>query len=86
MKKGDPVNFTEEADLYINPLAFPVYERNISGDMHLTESGMTLRDYFANTAMQSVMIGEDYKPVKSAEEVAKWSYAIADAMLKQRLS
>lgn len=46
----------------------------------------TLRDHFAGLAMQSVMTGEDYKHVKTVEDYAKWSYAVADAMLKERES
>lgn len=63
-----------------NPSAFPV-----SSSERLTwEAGMTLKDYFAAKAMASVMIGESYTNVKTAEEVAQWSYAIANAMLKER--
>lgn len=54
------------------------------------EDGMTLRDYFANSAMQGIIISDCYKnytgnnglPV--AEFVAIEAYSIADAMLKQR--
>jgi len=42
------------------------------------ESGMTLRDYFASMAMQSIDDAE------SAEELARAAYAVADAMLKVR--
>lgn len=66
-----------------NPQAFPqTWERDGSTDNW--ENGMSLRDYFANTAMQGIMIGEDYKYAKTAEDVAKGAYAVADAMLKQR--
>ena len=60
-----------------NIFAFPVSAPSI-------EKGVTLRDYFAQSAMQGVMIGVEYKHVGNAREVAEWSYAIADAMLKQR--
>jgi hypothetical protein len=48
---------------------------------------MTLRDYFANSAMQSIVVNlrqsyiEDYI---HWESVAKDAYELADAMLKQR--
>jgi hypothetical protein len=64
-----------------NPEAFPVLDPNGS----FWNPGMSLRDYFANSAMQSVMIGEDYKTVQTPDQVAQWSYSIADAMLKERL-
>ena len=48
------------------------------------ESGMTLRDYFAAKAMQSFtnIWYEDAK--NTPESIAKKSYKLADAMLKQR--
>ena len=56
------------------------------------DSGMTLRDYFAASAMQSYIsdnefvdacefVGKDFK-----EEVARVSYLMADAMLEARES
>ncbi len=52
------------------------------------ENGMTLRDYFANSAMQiatppSIYVGEK-ETEKSFEDFAIYCYKIADAMLKQR--
>ena len=45
---------------------------------------MTLRDYFANSAMQS-FINAWYEDAKTKpESIAKKAYAVADAMLKQR--
>lgn len=45
--------------------------------------GMTLRDYFAAKAMQSVIArGDD----TNRPGMAEWSYAMADAMLKARES
>lgn len=61
-----------------NPKAFP-------NDATPREDGMTLRDYFAAKAMQSVMVGEAYNHVKTSEEVANWAYTITDAMLRERL-
>ena len=43
--------------------------------------GMTLRDYFAAKAMQGWLTGVD-API--AEKCAKFSYAMADAMLEAR--
>jgi hypothetical protein len=43
------------------------------------DKGMTLRDYFAAKAMQGILF-EGLEP----EETAKWSYEMADAMLKAR--
>lgn len=55
------------------------------------QEGMTLRDYFANSAMISVV--RKYKGTNSdlydfdsedSESIAFYSYQLADAMLKQR--
>lgn len=51
--------------------------------------GMTLRDYFAAKAMQSILADKAYaERTETASEwlaiVAKASYVIADAMLKAR--
>jgi len=67
--------------------AFPCH--TISEDY----SGMTLRDYFANSAMQSIITNEKIrnaidKGTETGEEmnkkIALTSYQLADAMLKQR--
>jgi hypothetical protein len=44
--------------------------------------GMTLRDYFASAAMQGYM-GYS-KASMTLDEVAAWSYKVADALLKAR--
>lgn len=65
------------------------------GDLHAGEPGMTLRDYYAAQAMPVVMgTMPDTGSVKNADPellaqaigatVARWSYAIADAMLAER--
>ena len=68
-----------------NPKAFP-NDGNI-------EDGMTLRDYFANSAMQAVLTNEVLRNVidenTNSEKdmydwIAKGAYSVADAMLKQR--
>ena len=45
-----------------------------------TDSGMTLRDYFAAKAMQSIT----QSTFCDCEAVAKMSYAVADAMIAER--
>ena len=42
--------------------------------------GMTLRDYFAAAALQGNLI----EPTVSNDQVAKYAYSLADAMLKAR--
>ena len=63
--------------------AFP-YKRQIrcNGEVidYVMESGMTLRDYFAASALQGNLI----EPTASNDDVAKWAYSLADAMLKAR--
>lgn len=46
-------------------------------------TGMTLRDYFAAKAMQGSVVS-DGPEFPKPELIAKWSYAVADAMLKAR--
>ena len=45
-----------------------------------TEGGMTLRDYFAAAALQGNLI----EPTASNEDIAKYAYSLADAMIKAR--
>jgi hypothetical protein len=54
-------------------LAYPIPSLAVS-------SGMTLRDYFAAAALQGNLI----EPTASNDDVAKWAYSLADAMLKAR--
>lgn len=68
-----------------NPNAFPYVmpgdeKKGWDADVH---EGMSLRDYFAAKAMQGTCVsdGDDYV---SPEQIAKWAYAVADAMLKER--
>jgi hypothetical protein len=70
-----------------NPPAFPAP----AGVSHITEQGMTLRDYFAAKAMQVLMtetdgINDDNpdSPRWQSNEVAELAYEQADAMLKAR--
>lgn len=54
-----------------------------AGVAHITEQGMTLRDYFAAKAMQGVLAGwTTSMPPKEILAIAAYEYA--DAMLKVR--
>ena len=44
---------------------------------------MTLRDYFAATALQAFIAGPSFSPDDEAM-IAKVAYEVADAMLKER--
>ena len=46
------------------------------------QKGMALRDYFAAKAMQGIVINKNMQI--SNDSIAKKSYELADAMLKQR--
>lgn len=59
-----------------NPSAFPV-----PGEF--CQTGMTLRDYLATGAMQSILLRKDFL-LASEEHIASQSYLMADAMLAQR--
>lgn len=72
-----------------NPFAFP-YSDSLNG---YVQDGMTLRDYFANSAMQGIIssqtvmrsIGMSNDIIGGQiEGICIESYSIADAMLKQR--
>ena len=68
----------------MNNTGGPAFPRNILDHGHgvttTHESGMTLRDYFAAKAMQTLATYEEYPP----ERAAKYAYEYADAMLKAR--
>lgn len=69
-----------------NPNAFPTMEHGYdkTGCPTVnTYEGMTLRDYFAAKAMQGSVVS-DGPEFPTPELIAKWSYAVADAMLRQR--
>jgi len=64
-----------------NPFAFP-----LTDGTSFANDGMTLRDYFANSAMQATDL-EAYATrfgLAYEKHVASDSYRLADAMLKQR--
>ncbi|HHO0144995.1 TPA: hypothetical protein ACRR3W_002506 [Providencia stuartii] len=62
--------------------AFPVP----ATELHGTDTGMTLRDYFAAKAMQPMIayFGEQAFSDYSMNEIAEEAYRMADAMLKAR--
>jgi len=76
-----------------NIKAFPSNELNGDGSIYYQHNGMTLRDYLANSAMQASLTSPELMQVVSKkglqdgsafDAVARVSYKIADAMLKQR--
>jgi hypothetical protein len=56
-----------------NTHAFPTHP-----DVRNQDDGMTLRDYFAAKAMQSLMTTASRRPMKS---IAKAAYTMADMMI-----
>lgn len=58
------------------------YAFAFANDFEIQE-GMTLRDYFANSAMLGCL-SSPLLSTKDMNEIAKTSYQLADAMLKQR--
>jgi hypothetical protein len=59
--------------------AFPAQHFDLADGEH----GMTLRDYFAAKAMQSMNARPDYADTP-ADAIALDAYALADAMLAER--
>ena len=55
-----------------------------AGVSHITEQGMTLRDYAAIKAMQGVLASGNLPKFTPDLDVAECSYRLADAMLKAR--
>jgi hypothetical protein len=68
----------QNRDYEKNPDAFP--------DDAAGTPGMTLRDYFAEGAMQAILgyEGVRTRPEINADDVTKAAYEIADAMLEER--
>ena len=63
--------------------AFPIP----ATELHGTDTGMTLRDYFAAKAMQGLLSNEQCHPFGmtfSERYLANCAYRMADAMLKAR--
>lgn len=64
--------------------AFPSgNEIKLGGLMSSGHSGMTLRDYFAAKAMQS-MVAAEFAGTHAEKYWAESAYKMADAMLKER--
>jgi hypothetical protein len=57
---------------------------------YTTQTGMSLRDYFAAKALQGSMAypgekdGYNSWQTRSSTEIAEWAYRVADAMLEVR--
>ncbi|HLV16031.1 MAG TPA: hypothetical protein VKY70_01020 [Pseudomonas sp.] len=73
--------------------AFPIHPgAAMDGQLVRETQGMTLRDYFAAKAMQGIIsLGSNYAYTKEdmdsgtpADAIARYSYQVADAMLKVR--
>jgi len=61
--------------------AYPfLHKHPTTGETTLAQ-GMDLRDYFAGLAMQDFMTSRD---TLEYEDIAQFSYELADAMMKQR--
>ena len=66
----------------INPKAFPVpNDANVNN-----QEGMSLRDYFAARALQSLVLHTEDCPTDTYDisEIAALAYKYADAMLSER--
>lgn len=63
--------------------AFPTKEY-IGHDVTHYKTGMTLRDYFAASALQGIMACSE--TLGNLDDFAKWSYQAADAMLEARIN
>lgn len=69
------------------PQAFPMPPTHAGGEYFSGNDGMTLRDYFAASAIQGLLAnptviakdGTDHR-----EQFATWSFKYADAMLEAR--
>jgi len=55
-----------------------------AGVAHITEQGMTLRDYFAAKAMQALLSDSDWRVDTNIDDTVYAAYKSADAMLKAR--
>lgn len=70
--------------------AFPTPTFSINDEARVTSigghDGMDLRDYFAAKAMEAEIIGNEGLSIRDGfiESVARISYRMADAMMKER--
>jgi hypothetical protein len=62
-----------------NPSAFPSTKYGM-----IISTGMTLRDYFAAKAMQSLLLSSSIDQSHWSDMHARFAYDVADAMLKAR--
>jgi len=75
---NDPIN---------NPPAFPLlYDGREINSNSFVNNGMTLRDYFAAKAMQSLLsnMSSEASRFTFEERISKIAFMYADAMLKER--
>jgi len=63
--------------------AFPYREQDCNGQYN-DHFGMTLRDYFAAAALQGLLTQPAEAEFSQAENFAKASYQMADAMIEAR--
>ena len=68
----------------MNNTGGPAFPTAADNGHSTNQDGMTLRDYFAAKAMQGLLISLPSDSVLIDSNVAKWSYDMADAMLKAR--
>lgn len=66
--------------------AFPCTELDGNGNLYQTFFGMTLRDYFAAKALQSMLATPQQFTDNTPEIAADWAYKFADAMIDKRRS
>lgn len=64
--------------------AFPFTEMHTHGQPYMQWKGMTLRDYFAAKALLTCNVIDIESDAGLPEQLASWSYRVADAMLKTR--
>jgi hypothetical protein len=70
----------------MNEPAFPtkINTEHFSNPSTIYNTGMTLRDYFAAKAMQGCISSTPHSVDIEPTALAKWSYIMADRMLKAR--
>jgi hypothetical protein len=64
--------------------AFPFQHKDPTTGLTNISTGMTLRDYFAAKAMNSLISDPDWRSDMVWHETAYAAYQMADAMLKER--
>lgn len=69
------------------PVASEIESKKVDGpDFYVTSTaGMSLRDYFAIRSLPiAYELQRHYGNSKNDQQLAEWSYRLADAMLKER--